>query len=123
MSRLRMVYPLMPFNNHPLTHLVRDCWPKTSCAGNIPGPKITAFQSMILSGHGLPEIPPGGSVESRLKSRIRRRRQLVDYRHCELWHMTYRLNDAVRTMIEDTVVEIKGRREVEIEMEMVVVQG
>lgn len=37
--------------------------------------------------------------------------------------MTYRLNDAVRTMIEDTVVEIKGRREVEIEMEMVVVQG
>ncbi|KAI9069717.1 hypothetical protein FKP32DRAFT_42608 [Trametes sanguinea] len=42
-----------------------------------PGPKMTAFQSMMLSGHGLPEIPPGGSVESRLKSRMRRRRQLV----------------------------------------------
>ena len=49
--------------------------------GNIPGPKMTAFQSIILSGHGLPEMPPGGSVESRLKSRIRRRRQLVDCRH------------------------------------------
>lgn len=45
-----------------------------------PGPKITAFQSMMLSGHGLPEIPPGGSVERRLKSRIRRLLQFVDYR-------------------------------------------
>jgi hypothetical protein len=44
---------------------------------------MTAFQSMMLSGHGLPEIPPGGSVESRLKSRMSRRRQLVDYvAHC-----------------------------------------
>lgn len=34
---------------------------------------------MMLSGHGLPEMPPGGSLESRLKSRIRRRLQLVDY--------------------------------------------
>ena len=33
----------------------------------------------MLSGHGLPEMPPGGSLESRLKSRIRRRLQLVDY--------------------------------------------
>lgn len=44
----------------------------------VPGPNITAFQSIILSGHGLPEMPPGGSVESRLKSRMRRRLQLVD---------------------------------------------
>ena len=43
-----------------------------------PGPNITAFQSIMLSGHGLPETPPGGSVERRLKSRISRRRQLVD---------------------------------------------
>lgn len=51
-------------------------------AGNedAPGPKITAFQSMMLSGHGLPEIPEGGSVESLLKSRIRRRLQFVDCR-------------------------------------------
>ena len=48
--------------------------------GGVPGPKITAFQSMILSGHGLPEIPEGGSVESLLKSRIRRRLQFVDCR-------------------------------------------
>ena len=39
---------------------------------------------MMLSGHGLPEIPEGGSVESLLKSRIRRRLQLVDYRNCVL---------------------------------------
>lgn len=45
---------------------------------DVPGPKITAFQSMMFSGHGLPEIPPGGSVERRLKSRIRRRRAVVD---------------------------------------------
>ena len=38
----------------------------------------------MLSGHGLPEIPEGGSVESLLKSRIRRRLQLVDYRNCVL---------------------------------------
>jgi hypothetical protein len=46
---------------------------------DVPGPKMTAFQSMMLSGHGLPEIPPGGSLDSRLKSRIRRLLQLVDY--------------------------------------------
>jgi hypothetical protein len=46
----------------------------------VPGPNITAFQSMMLSGHGLPEIPEGGSVESLLKSRIKRRLQFVDYR-------------------------------------------
>lgn len=43
-----------------------------------PGPKMTAFHSIMLSGHGLPEIPPGGSVERRLKSRMRRLLQLVD---------------------------------------------
>lgn len=43
-----------------------------------PGPKITAFQIMILSGHGAPLIPPGGSEERRLKSRIRRLRDAVD---------------------------------------------
>ena len=47
----------------------------------VPGPKITAFHSMMLSGHGLPEIPEGGSVESLLKSRIKRRLQFVDYRN------------------------------------------
>ena len=45
----------------------------------VPGPNITAFQSMMLSGHGLPEIPAGGSFESLLKSRIKRRLQFVDY--------------------------------------------
>lgn len=44
-----------------------------------PGPKITAFHNMMLSGHGLPEIPPGGSEESRLKSRMSRRLQGLDY--------------------------------------------
>lgn len=43
-----------------------------------PGPKMTAFHNMMLSGHGLPEIPPGGSVERRLKSRMSRRLQFVD---------------------------------------------
>ena len=47
--------------------------------GDAPGPKMTAFHNMMLSGHGLPEMPPGGSLESRLKSRIRRLLQLVDY--------------------------------------------
>ena len=46
---------------------------------NRPGPNMTAFQSMMLSGSGLPEIPPGGSDDSLLKSRIRRFLQLVDY--------------------------------------------
>ncbi len=40
---------------------------------------MTAFHSMMLSGHGLPEIPPGGSLDRRLKSRIRRLLQLVDW--------------------------------------------
>lgn len=40
---------------------------------------MTAFHSMMLSGHGDPDIPLGGSVESRLKSRINRLLQLVDY--------------------------------------------
>ena len=39
---------------------------------------------MMLSGHGLPEMPPGGSVERRLKSRMRRRLQFVDYGHLDV---------------------------------------
>ena len=44
----------------------------------LPGPKMTAFQSMRLSAHGAPDTPKGGSEERRLKSRMRRRRQAVD---------------------------------------------
>jgi len=33
---------------------------------------------MMLSGHGDPDIPLGGSVDNLLKSRMRRLRQLVD---------------------------------------------
>ena len=54
-----------------------------------PGPKMTAFHSMILSGHGLPEMPPGGSLDSRLKSRIRRLLQLVDYQKGGHQHELY----------------------------------
>jgi hypothetical protein len=36
---------------------------------NSPGPKMTAFQTRRLSGHGAPETPAGGSDESLLKSR------------------------------------------------------
>lgn len=39
---------------------------------------MTAFQSIRLSAQGAPETPNGGSDESRLKSRMRRRRQAVD---------------------------------------------
>lgn len=45
---------------------------------HIPGPKMTAFQIIMLSAHGAPEMPPGGSELSRLKSRISRRRLAVD---------------------------------------------
>jgi len=31
---------------------------------------MTAFQTMILSGHGAPDIPPGGSLVNLLKSLI-----------------------------------------------------
>ncbi len=41
---------------------------------------MTAFQIMILSGLGLPDIPIGGSEASRLKSRIRRRLAAVDWK-------------------------------------------
>jgi hypothetical protein len=44
------------------------------------GPKMTAFHIMMLSALGEPLIPIGGSVESRLKSRIRRRFAAVDYK-------------------------------------------
>jgi hypothetical protein len=40
---------------------------------------MTAFQSMRLSAQGAPETPKGGSDDSRLKSRISRRRQAVDW--------------------------------------------
>ena len=59
------------------------CQPHDQVGGSregLPGPKMTAFQSMMLSGHGLPEIPEGGSVESLLKSRIKRLLQFVDCR-------------------------------------------
>lgn len=42
------------------------------------GPKMTAFHSSILSGHGAPDTPLGGSLESALKSRIKRRRAVSD---------------------------------------------
>lgn len=42
------------------------------------GPNITAFQIIMLSGLGLPEIPIGGSEANRLKSRMRRRLACVD---------------------------------------------
>jgi hypothetical protein len=45
---------------------------------DLRGPKMTAFQIMILSGFGDPLIPTGGSLASRLKSRIRRRLAAVD---------------------------------------------
>lgn len=45
---------------------------------NLPGPNITAFHTMMLSGHGLPETPLGGSLDNRFKSRMRRRLQFVD---------------------------------------------
>jgi len=41
---------------------------------------MTAFQSMRLSAQGAPETPKGGSEDRRLKSRIRRRRQAVDWK-------------------------------------------
>lgn len=44
------------------------------------GPKITAFQIMMLSGFGLPLIPIGGSDDRRLKSRMSRRLDAVDYK-------------------------------------------
>ena len=47
---------------------------------NVPGPKITAFHTSRLSAQGAPEIPPGGSEDRRLKSRIRRRLDGVDWR-------------------------------------------
>ena len=43
------------------------------------GPKMTAFHIMILSEFGDPLIPTGGSLASRLKSRMRRRLAAVDY--------------------------------------------
>lgn len=40
---------------------------------------MTAFQTIMLSWHGEPEIPSGASVASRLKSRMRRRLAAVDW--------------------------------------------
>jgi hypothetical protein len=39
---------------------------------------MTAFHTMMLSWHGLPEIPSGASVARRLKSRISLRLAAVD---------------------------------------------
>ena len=36
--------------------------------GGLPGPKITAFQTIILSAQGAPDMPPGGSDCNLLKS-------------------------------------------------------
>ena len=46
---------------------------------NSPGPNITAFHIIILSPHGAPLTPPGGSDESRLKSLINLLREAVDF--------------------------------------------
>lgn len=46
---------------------------------NIRGPNITAFQSNMLSAHGAPLTPEGGSRDNALKSRTRRRRAVFDY--------------------------------------------
>ena len=66
---------------------------------------MTAFHTMILSGHGLPEIPPGGSVERRLKSRMRRRLQLVDY---SSW-LANELRSGWRTRTMTVIVKEKSR--------------
>ncbi len=61
---------------------------------------------MMLSGHGLPEIPPGGSLESRLKSRIRRLLQLVDYnqtRREQQIHGRDRQNELTMTVVTGEV--------------------
>lgn len=41
---------------------------------------MTAFQIMMLSAHGAPEIPPGGSEDRRLKSRTGSRKGEHKYR-------------------------------------------
>lgn len=54
---------------------------------HIQGPNITAFQTRRLSAQGAPEMPPGGSEESLLKSRINRRLDGVDWhQHCLTHH-------------------------------------
>jgi len=45
---------------------------------SLPGPKITAFHTIMLSAQGAPEIPPGGSLLRRLKSRMSLLRLAVD---------------------------------------------
>lgn len=51
---------------------------QTTTSQHPPGPKMTAFQIMILSAFGAPEIPAGGSAWSRLKSLTRRLLAAVD---------------------------------------------
>lgn len=46
---------------------------------NSRGPKMTAFHTKMLSGQGAPDTPLGGSLESALKSRIKRRRAVPDW--------------------------------------------
>ena len=82
----------------------------------VPGPKITAFQSMMLSGHGLPEIPEGGSVESLLKSRIRRLLQFVD---CQRRILAL---ESTRDQNMQTIVNGRARRVPWAEEEVVVAE-
>ena len=60
---------------------------------HIQGPNITAFQTRRLSAQGAPEMPPGGSEESLLKSRINRRFDGVDW-----------ISTVLRTMIDRFLV-------------------
>ena len=50
-----------------------------SSNGVSDGPKITAFHTSRLSAQGAPDMPPGGSEDNRLKSRINLRLAGVDY--------------------------------------------
>ena len=52
---------------------ISDC-----AAKNVPGAKITAFHTSRLSAQGAPDMPPGGSDERRLKSRMSLRLDGVD---------------------------------------------
>ena len=63
-----------------------------SSNGVSAGPKMTAFHSSRLSGHGAPLTPAGGSADRRLKSRTRRLRAGVDWASGQLSYsgQTYR---------------------------------
>ena len=65
---------------------------------------MTAFQIMILSGFGLPEIPIGGSEASRLKSRMRRLLAVV------LWDKSARERRGNRRQALDQAAVLGTRR-------------